>query len=289
MADTTNIAWTNSTWNPVVGCTIVSSGCSNCYAMREAHRIAAFGGTTPPPPGASAAAKASVKVSAKYRGLTRMTRGGPVWTGEIRLWEPALDQPLRWAKPRMIFVNSMSDLAHEDMPIDWFRRIIKVMQEARRQRGHIFQVLTKRPENLLRLLLECDVYAPLDGVWFGVSAEDERRWDERVPVLRDIPTQVPWVSVEPQLERIDRDPAGLGWAVIGGESGKPRSKARPYDLAWARLLRDRCRTAGVPYFLKQLGSLASAGNKPFPTKHYAGADPEEWPPDLRVREYPAAK
>jgi protein gp37 len=270
MASKTGIAWTESTWNPTVGCSVISPGCTHCYAMREAARIAAFGGPVAP----------------KYRGLTHKTKGGPVWTGELRLWEPALGQPSRWARPRMIFVNSMSDLAHEDMPVEWFARIWATMAEAREKRGHIFQVLTKRPENLVRLMRAIGVTRPVPGIWLGVSAEDERRWDERVPLLKDIPTVVPWVSVEPQLELIDRDPEGLGWIVVGGESGKPRSKARSYDAQWGRVMRDHCRAAGVPFFMKQLGSCASDGGQPLATKHYAGADPEEWPADLRVREYP---
>jgi protein gp37 len=270
MASKTGIAWTESTWNPTVGCTVLSPGCTHCYAMREAARIAAFGGPVAP----------------KYRGLTRKTKGGPVWTGELRLWEPALDQPLRWARPRMIFVNSMSDLAHEDMPAEWFGRIYRAMVEAQQARGHIFQVLTKRPENLIALLAAIGVTRPPAGIWFGVSAEDERRWDERVPLLGDIPTAVPWVSVEPQLELIDRNPKGLGWVVIGGESGKPKSKARAFDAEWARLMIKRCRRARVPVFMKQLGSFAHDGDRRLEPRHYAGADPEEWPAELRVREYP---
>ena len=130
MASKTGIAWTESTWNPTVGCTVISPGCTHCYAMREAARIAAFGGPVAP----------------KYRGLTKKTKGGPVWTGELRFWEQALDQPSRWGRPRMIFVNSMSDLAHEDMPVEWFERIWQAMVSAQQRRGHIFQVLTKRPE-----------------------------------------------------------------------------------------------------------------------------------------------
>lgn len=194
MASQTGIAWTESTWNPSVGCTVLTPGCTNCYAMREAARIAAFGGPVAP----------------KYKGLTRKTKGGPVWTGELRLWEPALAQPLRWGRPRMIFVNSMSDLAHEDMPVEWFARIWATMTEAQQKRGHVFQVLTKRPANLARLLRMIGVKTPAAGIWLGISAEDEKRWDERVPLLKDIPTVVPWVSVEPQLELIDRDPRGSG-------------------------------------------------------------------------------
>jgi protein gp37 len=108
-----------------------------------------------------------------------------------------------------------------------------------------------------------------------------------VPQLAAIPTVLPWVSVEPQLEMIDRDPKGLGWIVASGESGRPRARARLFDTAWARVLRDRCRAAGVPFFMKQLGSVAVDAARPISTRHYSGADPEEWPEDLRVREYPA--
>ena len=151
VARKTAIAWTESTWNPTVGCTVISPGCIQCYAMREAARIASFGGSVGP----------------KYLGLTKKTRTGPVWTGELRLWEPALGQPMRWTRPRMIFVNSMSDLAHEDMPIEWFARIWRAMREAQHARGHVFQVLTKRPENLARLLRAIGVSSPARGIWLG--------------------------------------------------------------------------------------------------------------------------
>jgi protein gp37 len=270
MARDTAIAWTESTWNPTVGCTVISPGCTHCYAMREAARIAGFGGPA----------------SAKYRGLTRNTKGGPVWTGELRFWEAALTQPMRWARPRMIFVNSMSDLAHDDMPREWFARIWEAMTAAQRARGHVFQVLTKRPDNLAGLLAQIGVTTPHPGIWLGVSAEDQRRWDERVPWLKRLPTEVPWISVEPQLEMIDRDPTGTGWVVIGGESGRPRQRARSFDIAWARLMIRRCQAAAVPVFMKQLGSIARDDDRSLSTVHYAGADPEEWPRDLRVREYP---
>jgi protein gp37 len=266
MADNTPIAWAEATWNPTVGCTILTPGCTHCYAQREAARIAQWGGLVGP----------------KYAGLTKPTKAGPVWTGEVRFWQPALDQPLRWARPRKIFVDSMSDLFHEDVKPEWFKAIWDVMVRARAERGHIFQILTKRPEIAIER-----VPMAVAGIWIGVSAEDTRRWDERIPLLRKIPNALPWVSVEPQLELIDREPKGLGWIVVGGESARPRSKARSFDIAWTRVMRDRCKKAGVPFFNKQLGSVAYERSVVFPTKHYAGADPEEWPADIRVREYPA--
>ena len=221
----------------------------------------------------------------KYDGLYRAIKAGPVWTGKLRFWKQALDEPLRVRTPAMWFVNSMSDLAHEDMRVEWFARVWSVMTEAHdRGLGHVFQVLTKRPANLLRLMREIGVRDPVPGIWLGVSAEDEYRWDERVPILKDIPAVIRWASVEPQLEEIDRDLTGVDWIIQGGESGKD---SRPFDLAWARLMRDRCRTAGTAYFLKQLGDAAIDGGRAYHCRARKGGDPDEWPTELRVREWPA--
>lgn len=264
----TKIAWTERTWNPIAGCTVISPGCTNCYAMRRARRI-----------------EAQQHGAGKYAGLTRPSSAGPVWTGELRLWDPAIHQPLRWPAS-LVFVNSMSDLAHEDMPTDWFRRIWQAMVESQTGRGHVFQVLTKRPRNLVRLLKAIGVHDPIPGIWLGVSAEDQRRWDERVPILRDIPTLVPWVSVEPQLGPIERDPDQLAWVVQGGESGS-RDRVRGFDMAWARDMRDRCRATGSAYFLKQIGAVTTMGDHDYPHKSKAGTDPAEWPADLRIQQYPS--
>lgn len=263
----TKIAWTERTWNPLAGCSIISPGCTNCYAMRRARRI-----------------EQQQHGRGKYAGLTRDSNAGPVWTGELRLWEPALDDLRRWPAVR-VFVNSMSDLAHEDVPVEWFGRIWRKMIEGQRERGLVFQVLTKRPANLLRLLSAIGVCDPVPGVWLGVSAEDARRWDERVPVLRDLPTPVPWVSAEPQLGLIDRHLSGIAWVVQGGESGGKRV-ARAFDLSWARVMRDRCRETGTAYFLKQLGTTAIENGQAFKHRR-AGTDAAEWPPDLQIQEYPA--
>jgi protein gp37 len=262
----TKIAWTERTWNPVAGCSVISPGCTNCYAMRRARRIELqqHGG--------------------KYAGLTRKTSAGPVWTGTLRLWEPALDDIRRWPAVR-VFVNSMSDLAHEDMPVEWFGRIWRHMVEAQRERGLVFQVLTKRPANLLKLLAAIGVRDPAPGIWLGVSAEDARRWDERVPALCDLPTIVRWISAEPQLGLIDRDLAGIAWLVQGGESAAKRA-VRPFDLAWARLMRDRCRAAETAYFLKQLGTVAIENGRAYRHRR-SGVDVAEWPVDLQIQEYPS--
>jgi protein gp37 len=268
MTQTTSIAWTERTWNPIAGCDPVSPGCTHCYAMAHAHRLAGFSRT-----------------AGKYGGTTRMTKAGAVWTGKLTLSEKDLNKPFGWKKPSLIFVNSMSDIAHEDMSPMWFAKIVTVMIRTRAQYGHVFQLLTKRPENLARLLAAAGVCAPLEGVWWGVSAEDTVRWDERIAVLLGgaIPNVLPWVSVEPQLRPIARNPQGLGWVVIGGESG---GHARPFELDWARLMVARCQAQSVPVFVKQVGSNGFDGGKPFPTRHRKGADPAEWPADLRVRQYP---
>jgi protein gp37 len=199
----TAIQWTEKTWNPVVGCSVISPGCTHCYAMRHARRLAAISTTRD-----------------KYADLTIETKAGPVWNGKLRFWEANLLEPLGWKRPAMVFVNSMSDLAHHAMPVEWFERIWRVMVEARRANGHIFQVLTKRPENLLKLLAAIGVTTPEPGIWLGVSAETQLWWEARVPVLRDLPTEVPWASAEPQLGPIRPDLKGVRWIVQGGESGR---------------------------------------------------------------------
>jgi protein gp37 len=145
------------------------------------------------------------------------------------------------------------------------------------------RLLAMRAE-LVEGMVAAGVRDPVPGIWLGVSAEDERRWDERVPILRDIPTAIRWASAEPQLARIDRNVRGLDWIVQGGESG-PAS--RPFDLVWARLMRDRCRPAGAAYFLKQLGDAATDGARPYRCRARKGDDPTEWPDDLGIREWPA--
>ena len=294
MAERSSIEWTEATWNPVRGCAIVSPGCTNCYAMRQAHR---FSGKGKP-----------------YFGLTEMSKGGPVWTGSILCDETLLDWPLHRRKPLRIFVNSMSDLFHEDVPDEFITKVFITMALAKR---HVFQILTKRPQRMHRYLTEVRVLRfgestmaaePLPNVWLGVSVEDQRRADERIPLLLQTPAAVRWISAEPLLGPIDLQAAKQGcgvidWVVVGGESGPG---ARPFDIAWARSLRDQCRTAGVPYFLKQLGrcplsdrdeghpwaQLYDAAGEPLNQwgldgTSAKGGDPAEWPADLRVREYPA--
>ncbi len=195
MADRTSIEWTDATWNPIVGCSVVSPGCTNCYAMRLA-------GTR-------------LKHLPSRAGLTRDTKAGPVWTGETRFDEKALTQPLRWRSPRRIFVNSMSDLFHESVADEWIDKIFAVMALCPQ---HTFQLLTKRPARMrsylranpgIRIRSEMprlvgpiqviEMDWPLPNVWLGVTTEDQPRADERIPILLDTPAAVRFVSIEPML------------------------------------------------------------------------------------------
>lgn len=288
MGDNSAIEWTDATWNPVRGCSLVSAGCTNCYAMRQAHR---FSGRGQP-----------------YEGLTKMTSHGPVWTGKIRLVPELLDQPLHWRKPRRIFVNSMSDLFHENVPFRFVDTVFAIMAMTGRHgrdEPHTFQILTKRPQRMLKYLLTPDrphlVYRaieivasaaneneragcwlaqtkqrffPLPNVWLGVSVEDQATADERIPLLLQTPAAVRFLSCEPLLgpisfEGLFANPANprdgtnaleeIDWLIAGGESG-PR--ARPSHPDWFRDLRDQCQAVGVPFFFKQWGEweIASAAN-----------------------------
>jgi len=220
------IEWTEKTWNPVSGCSKVSVGCANCYAERMAKRLKAMG-------------------QPRYKNGFRVT-----------LHPEALDEPYRWKKPRIVFVNSMSDLFHEKIPVDFIQNVFTVMNENPR---HTFQVLTKRPENALRYCyhwLEAGENPPHklpDNVWFGVTAENQKCWDERKEAFFAIPAAVHFVSNEPllgELQYMNDELRQLDWIIVGGESGPG---ARPMHPDWARDIRDQCQAAGVPLFFKQWG------------------------------------
>lgn len=262
MADKTGIEWTDATWNPLRGCSRISEGCRNCYAESVANR---FKGQDQP-----------------YEGL--IAKGGQ-WNGQIKLVPEKLTEPLRWRRPRRIFVNSMSDLFHEGVP-DWYiDKVFAVMALAEK---HTFQVLTKRPQRMRDYLsqdrrmewAQAGVHIwggndpdavsdfiqygemALPNVWLGVSVEDQATADERIPLLLQTPVAVRWVSAEPLLEEvtifsmdglidvIEGMPSPLHWVVVGGESGPG---ARPMHPEWARSLRDQCAAAGVAYLFKQWG------------------------------------
>ena len=283
----TKIEWTEQSWNPIVGCTIATPGCTNCYAMRTAHRLG------------------SMKKMQQYHGLTKLVNGNPVWTGKIGTSQKALMQPLHRKKPTTYFVNSMGDLFHEDVldaMIDYVFAVMALCPQ------HTFQVLTKRSKRMRSYLgedrrrswFEIDrcaqeiskrishvplpSYRPtgLPNVWLGVSVEDQRRADERIPELLNTPAAMRFVSAEPLLSDVDfniregsttwralsgvynlvnyanhtqeiRKGNKIDWVICGGESGPG---ARPMHPDWARSLRDQCQAAQVPFFFKQWGEFA---------------------------------
>jgi protein gp37 len=227
VAGLSDIEWTDATWNPISGCRILSPGCTNCYAMRMASRLQAMGHEA-------------------YADTTRKSGGRPVWTGVLHLNETALDVPLKWRKPRKIFVNSMSDLFQDGVHDEFVRRVWGVMEQAPQ---HIFQILTKRPENMLRIVVENDL-ALLPNVWLGTSVENAD-YKSRIAALRKVPAQVRFISFEPLLGSVGRVRLkGIHWAIVGGESG-PR--ARPMEQAWIDEIHAQCETSGTAFFFKQWG------------------------------------
>lgn len=309
MSDKTKISWTDSTWNVSRGCSKVSDGCRNCYAEAMANR---FSGAGMP-----------------YEGTITDGR----WNGRIRLAPKVLDQPLRWQRPRRIFVNSMSDLFHPDVPDDYIDQVFAVMALCPQ---HTFQVLTKRPERMLEYFTPsaCNDKLgdlspwmeqwgwispedaaniappgstlpkwpewPLPNVWLGVSVENQKAADDRIPLLLETPAAIRWLSCEPLLGPVDlnavprpdnayfaqrgergciTDPNEpddyvywhkrdqIHWVVVGGESGR---NARPMHPDWARSLRDQCQAAGVPFHFKQWGEWAPHD------RTATDSDPEFW-------------
>ncbi len=301
MSDHTHIEWTDATWNPVTGCSVISAGCKHCYAMRLA-------GTR-------------LRHHPSRIGLTRPTIVGPVWTGDVRLNADWLDQPLRWKRPRRIFVCAHGDLFHPAVPDGWIDQVFAVMALAPQ---HTFQVLTKRPERMIDwfrrnpykgIMRQADIIRasrpnlcsvgisdpniiPWRWVWLGISVENQAAADERIPLLLQTPATVRFISAEPLLGPIDltrgypdedgiindalrggvlrpggvrlsfslpgqaNPRPGLDWVITGGESGPG---ARPSHPDWFRSLRDQCQTADVPFFFKQWGDwgIASVENGHF--------------------------
>ncbi len=299
MADHTHIEWTDATWNPITGCSVVSPGCTNCYAMRLA-------GTR-------------LRHHPSRAGLTTNTKAGPVWTGEVRLNRGWLDQPLRWKKPRRIFVCAHGDLFHESVPDAWIDQVFATITLAHQ---HIFQVLTKRsarqrkymsdpatPGRIARVIVDLwlaghvkpdehwpvitighpedpddlTISWPRPNVWAGVSVEDQTRADERILDVLETPAAVRWISAEPLLRELH-----IGWALsrnrleIGAGflrrgrfspgletlrpidwvvvGGESGPGARPMHPDWARQVRDQCADAGVPFLFKQWGEWTPGEN-----------------------------
>ncbi len=255
MSSNSKIEWTDRTWNPVTGCKKVSTGCANCYAERDWKRLSANSKT--------------VYFGRKFT--------------DVKCHPELLEQPLHWRKPAMVFVNSMSDLFHPDVPFEFFRDVLSIIM---RTPQHTYQVLTKRPERILEFLEQVRRFSGSDdpggfppNLWLGVSVEDQATANERIPTLLRIPAAVRFVSAEPLLGDVDlhlsahqadiiwrRTHGGdfernfLHWVIVGGESGV---KARAMHPDWVRSIRDQCQAAGVPFFFKQWGEWAYIENYHF--------------------------
>jgi protein gp37 len=304
MSSASAIEWTDATWNPVRGCMKISPGCKHCYAETFAER---------------------------FRGV----KGHPYEQGfDPRIVPDKLDEPLRWKKPRMVFVNSMSDLFLDRFPDRYIDQVFAIMAVAGQ---HTYQVLTKRADRMAaytagltldRLDLRALEFGyglkyqgaplvdlPLPNVWLGVSVEDQQRADERIPHLLRTPAAIRFLSCEPLLGPVDLTRIGafrgqplsaleecvghverprIDWVIVGGESGPG---ARPFDTRWARSIVQQCKAARVPVFVKQLGANARTNSflgsddamEPLMLLDKKGGDPAEWPPDLRIRQYPEAR
>lgn len=227
MATNSSIEWTEATWNPVAGCTVLSPGCTNCYAMRMANRLEAMG-------------------QLKYAGTTRMSGGRSKWNGTIRLDEKSLTLPARWRTGRFIFVNSMSDLFHEGVPVTYIHRVFDIIALTPQ---HTYQILTKRAERLEELSYDIE-WQP--NVWMGVSVENSD-YVYRINHLRRTRAAIKFLSLEPLLGPFEGlDLTGINWVIVGGESGPG---ARPMDAGWVRSIRDQCVDAGVAFHFKQWGGV----------------------------------
>lgn len=363
MAGTTKIGWTDATWNPSVGCTRVSDGCDHCYAFDEHDRRFAANARTAVAEGftrtefgdefVSKARAAGVKMP-----LLAVQYDRPF--SVVQLKPTRLDLPLHWPEPRRIFVDSISDLFHSDVPTEYIAKVWRTMHRAN---WHLHQVLTKRPERALELLMpggpiqtlaEIDVW-PLPNVHIGTSVENQAAARARVPIVVQISAAVTFLSAEPLLGPIDLTDAGMwvpcpdcggsmsipvvgggtacprclvpyqgqvpgvGWVIAGGESGR---FARPMDIAWPRDLQRQCREAAIPFFMKQVGTHPYEQHQ---SSDYCGSphitdpdaicdgrhrlsvtgpdgiersllgkggrahhdNPDEWPADLRVQEFPS--
>ena len=222
------IEWTDSTWNPVAGCSVMSAGCTNCYAMQMARRLEAMG-------------------VEKYKGLTRKSGSRTVWKGIVHEDHDSLDIPVRWRKPRKVFVNSMSDLFHPSISSDFISKVWSVMERTPR---HSYQILTKRPDRMAELSASGQL-TKLPNVWLGTSVED-KRVVYRIDELRKVPTAIRFISFEPLIGSVGSvDLTGIDWAIVGGESG-PR--ARPIREAWIDEIHSACRHYKTAFFFKQWGA-----------------------------------
>lgn len=234
----TKISWTNETWNPVAGCNMMSAGCKNCYAMRMAARLDAMG-------------------QDKYQGLVHRVGDRPVWTGLVKTVESELEKPYRWRKPRMVFVNSMSDLFHKKVPFSFVDQVIDVITD---NSQHTFQILTKRAGRLAQYAKNHKKWP--ENLWVGISAENDKYAQIRIPQLLSVPAAIHFVSYEPALGNINWASEwgqDLDWVIYGAESG---AKRRPHNMQWARNARDFCTQHDIAFFYKQ-GSATRSGVAPY--------------------------
>ncbi len=227
MSENSPIEWTDATWNPVAGCSLASAGCTNCYAMRMAARLEAMG-------------------VEKYSGLTRKSGGRAKWTGKVRCDEASLEVPHRWRSPRKVFVNSMSDLFHDEVPEEFIRKVWDVMRSTPR---HDYQLLTKRPDRM-REVLSKPGFDVLPNAWLGTSVESGDVVG-RIEHLQRTPAAIRFISFEPLIGPIGSpNLAGIAWAIVGGESGPA---ARPMNEDWVWAIERLCRRFDTAFFFKQWG------------------------------------
>ena len=232
-----NIEWTDETWNPIVGCSKVSAGCKNCYAMHMASRLEAMG-------------------VPQYQGLTTKQYGKVNWTGETRLVESALNKPLHWKKPRQIFVNSMGDLFHPSVKFEWIDRVWEVVLNCPQ---HTFQILTKHPTEMLDFIINLDPdHEGGNTILLGTSVENLEQ-TPRIAELNGCLGYRKFVSFEPLLGSVKGvDLTGIDWAIVGGESG---TGARPMKAEWIQEIYDACQKSGTAFFFKQWGNYGEDGIK----------------------------
>lgn len=291
------IEWTDETWNPIIGCSKISTGCENCYAEKMAERIASIACSKHlvfSPSWMSDTDRAYTDVVKLWHDPKSEKTYWKGWNGKTAFFESALEKPLHWKKPRKIFVCSMGDLFHESVPLKWVARIMKTVKLSPQ---HIFMFLTKRHKRMAAFFSR--YYFPwnedaLPNLWLGVTAENQAMADWRIPTLLQIRAAKRFVSVEPMLGAIniaddcyssydraalnsqmtgcERQDNKINWVICGCESGKNR---RPMKLEWARSLRDQCKGADVPFFMKQMEINGKVCK-----------DINQFPIDLRIREYP---
>ena len=255
----TQIEWTDATWNPVAGCSIMSAGCTNCYAMNMAMRLEAMG-------------------VEKYKGLTRKSGKRTIWNGIVHEDRKSLDIPKKWRKPRKIFVNSMSDLFHPSVSERFISDVWAVMRDTPQ---HQYQILTKRPDRMADILARvCP--SPLENAWLGTSVEG-REVVERIDELLNVPATIRFISFEPLIDSVGLvDLTDIDWAIVGGESGKD---ARPIKEIWIDEIYEACQKSGTAFFFKQWGTWGKDNkkrSKKLNGRHYRQQTWDEMPAQIQL-------